>query len=167
MRRRADGGKTSSRPEPARTPLEPPPTMSRHLPVPPATFAIHGLCAAALAAALAGCSSDSTAPPTTSLVGNYALTTVNGSALPYTDGSGDKIVGGSLQVNGNSTYTAVQQSVPAGGGTEVDSATSNWSGNSRAAQFSNGINSVNYQGSLNGSVLTLAGGGLTWAYQKQ
>jgi hypothetical protein len=123
------------------------------------------LCAT-LALAIFACHSDSTSP-TVSLTGTYTLKSINGSPLPYTTSSGDRLTADVLTINANGTYTDVSQYTTTNGSSATDTESGTYTNNNGAVTFNDLTDNLTYQGSLSGSVLTEVVAGLTEVYQHQ
>lgn len=123
--------------------------------------------AAAYGAACGGGSGGDPVAPTTPATGSYTLQTVNGAALPYADTAGFQLVSERLQINSDGTFGDTAQFVRPGG-VRTDTRIASWSGTNGAVRLFDGIAGTTVaQGTLSGATLTLAGSGLTKAYQKQ
>jgi hypothetical protein len=121
---------------------------------------------------LAGCDSDDTTGPTqSSVAGTWNLTTVNGSALPYTLQPTPKIeiLSDQLVVSANGTFTESTQ-IRFTNGTTVttetipDAGTYSLNGTSATFIYNDGSTGA---GTISGNTLTVAAPGLSLVYQKQ
>ncbi len=115
----------------------------------------------ALALGLAACANDSNAP-STSVEGSYALTTVNGTTLPYTFSNGLQLVNEQLVLNTDGSFS--DQSQYSNGTTSVD--TGYWTNLNGSITFTDVTAGITYQGSLSGTVLTEIVSGFTQTFQK-
>lgn len=135
---------------------------------------IVGMCGAATLAALAACGSDhTTQPPTTTVVGNYALQSVDGKAPPDTIvNTGSDIVvflDGTLSLNSNASYKLLFHTTETtSSGTVPDSSGSTGTytvnGNSVVIHASSSSDSVVATASL--PTLTFTDGGKVFVFTK-
>jgi hypothetical protein len=116
----------------------------------------------AMAATLAACNNDVTAPSSGTIVGTYALRSVNGIPLPYTFSNGATLSQDVLTLNNDgsfqdiSTFTNGQTSTETGFYTNING----------AVQFTDNAG-FSFQGSVSGDVLTELVSGYTQAFQRQ
>ena len=121
---------------------------------------------------LAGCDSDDTTGPSqNSVSGTWNLTTVNGSALPFTLQSTPKIevLSDQLVVSANGTFTESTQLRFTNGTivttqTIADAGTYSLSGTAATFIYNDGTTGA---GTVSGNTLTVAEPGLSLVYQKQ
>jgi len=116
--------------------------------------------AAATVAMLAACGSDSTGPRNTNVSGTYALTTVDGSSLPFTipnTGDNTEIVNNAtVTLNSDSSYTAVANGTENGEDATIITDTGHYSVSGSQVTFTSSvIQGGNYTGSVSGSTLTV------------
>ena len=121
---------------------------------------------------LAGCDSDDTTGPSqNSVSGTWNLTTVNGSALPFTLQSTPKIevLSDQLVVSANGTFTESTQLRFTNGTvvstqTITDAGTYSLNGTAATFIYNDGTTGA---GTVSGNTLTVAEPGLSLVYQKQ
>lgn len=116
--------------------------------------------AAATVALLGACGSDSTGPRNTNVAGTYALSTVDGSNLPFTvpnTGDNTEIVqSATITLSSDSTYSAVASGTENGEPTSIITDTGNYSVSGSQVTFtSTVIQGGNYTGSVSGTTLTV------------
>jgi len=116
--------------------------------------------AAATVAMLAACGSDSTGPRNTNVSGTYALTTVDGSSLPFTipnTGDNTEIVNNAtVTLNSDSSYTAVANGTENGADATIITDAGHYSVSGSQVTFTSSvIQGGNYTGSVSGSTLTV------------
>lgn len=115
----------------------------------------------ALAMGMAACANDATSP-STSINGNYNLTTINGTSLPYTFTNGTQLVSEQLVLNTDGTFTDAARYSNGQTRTSVGYYTSL----NGSISFNDQTNGITYQGSLSGTVLTEIVSGFTETFQK-
>jgi hypothetical protein len=116
--------------------------------------------AVATVAMLAACGSDSTGPRNTNGSGTYALTTVDGSSLPFTipnTGDNTEIVNNAtVTLNSDSSYTAVANGTENGADATIITDAGHYSVSGSQVTFTSSvIQGGNYTGSVSGSTLTV------------
>jgi hypothetical protein len=117
--------------------------------------------AATAVAMLAACGSDSTGPRNTNVSGTYALTTVDGSSLPFTipnTGDNTEIVeNATITLNSDSSYTAVANGTENGESTPIITDMGHYSVSGSQVTFTSSvIQGGNYTGNVSGSTLTVS-----------
>jgi hypothetical protein len=116
----------------------------------------------ALALSLAACAASDATSPTVSIAGTYALKSVNGSSLPYSFTTSLTLTSDILTMGSNGSYTDI--ATYSNGTTTTEQGT--YSNNNGSITFTDLTDSVVYQGSLSGSVLTEISGSYTEVFQK-
>jgi hypothetical protein len=116
--------------------------------------------AAAAVALLGACGSDSTGPKNSNVQGTYALTTVDGSSLPFTipnTGANTEVVeNATVTLTSDSTYTAVANGTANNEPTTIITDQGHYSVSGSQVTFtSTVIQGGNYTGSVSGSTLTV------------
>ena len=117
--------------------------------------------AAAAVALLGACGSDSTGPRNTNVSGTYALTTVDGSSLPFTiPNTGDNTViveNATVTLNADSSYTAVASGTENGDPATIITDAGHYSVSGSQVTFTSSvIQGGNYTGTVSGSTLTVS-----------
>jgi hypothetical protein len=118
---------------------------------------------AALAIVMAACGSQDATSPSTSVSGDYALRTVNGSPLPYTFSDGTTLTSDVLTLRSDGTFS---ESAQFRDGT-VLVLQGFYSANNGAIAFTDQDTGTTFSGSVSGDVLTeIFANGLTEVFQK-
>jgi hypothetical protein len=115
-----------------------------------------------LVLAVAACTVTDSTSPTVSIAGTYTLRTINGDALPYSFTSSLALTSDVLMMTADGAYTDI--ATYNNGTTTTERGT--YSNNNGAITFNDQTDSVVYQGSLSGSVLTEISGSYTEVFQK-
>jgi Lipocalin-like domain len=127
----------------------------------------------AMSSAVAGCGGDSTAPTPASLAGTWNLSTINGSALPFTlQAANPKIEYLNEQIiasaNGTFTQTANARFTNAGVvSTQPITDSGTWVLSGTAISFQFASDGSTGTGTLSGNTFTVAQSGFSFVYTKQ
>ena len=120
-------------------------------------------------AAAAACHDSSTGPVNT-VVGTYALATVNAQALPYqfTLSTGEKLTLNSdiVTLREDGTYSDIGKWTSSTAGAFTVTEVGTYSETNGTVMFFDQTDGITYQGTLAGSVLTESSGNMTQVYQK-
>ena len=114
------------------------------------------------AASLSACSLDSVGP-SGSVTGTYTLRRINGSTLPYTFTSGQRLISDDLTLYRDGTFTDVSRYDS--GETTTDEGF--YTSSNGALDFESSETGLRYQGSVTNNVLTEVVNGYTQVFEKQ
>jgi hypothetical protein len=133
------------------------------------TTSMRRLMPALVLAAAAACH-DSSTSPTNTVIGTYALATVNGQALPFqfTLSTGEKLTLNSdlVTLRDDGTYSDIGKWTSSASGNFTVTEVGTYSETNGTITFFDQTDGITYQGTLAGSVLTESSGTMTQVYQK-